>query len=57
MNAGHIAARILKGEDPAQIAPVKPAYADHMTVISRKSAQDFGLAIPDSLADCDCIVD
>lgn len=57
VNAGHIAARILKGEDSAGIAPSQPASADHMTVISRKSAKDFGLTIPDTLADCDCVVD
>lgn len=56
-NAGHIAARILKGEDPASIAPDQPAATDHMTVISRQSAKDFGLTIPDSLADCDCLID
>lgn len=31
MNAGNIAAEILKGKDPKTIAPSRPAYKDHMS--------------------------
>ena len=56
-NAGKIAVRILKGEDPKSIAPSKPAYEDHIMVISRKSAKEFGLEIPAALDNCNCFVD
>lgn len=56
-NAGKIAVRILKGEKPADIAPSKPAYEDHAATISKKAAAAFGMAVPDSLKDCGCIVE
>jgi len=56
-NAGKIAVRILKGEDPKSIAPSKPAYEDHVMVISKKSAKEFGLEIPAALDNCECFVD
>jgi putative ABC transport system substrate-binding protein len=54
-NAGKLAGRILKGEKPADLAPVKPVYEDHAVTISKKAAAAFGMAIPDSFADCNCI--
>lgn len=57
MNAGKIAAEILKGADPKTIAPSRPAYADHAPTISKKAMAAFGVEIPESLADCGCIVD
>lgn len=56
-NAGKIAVRILKGEKPADIAPAKPTYEDHAAMISKKAAAAFGMTIPDSFADCGCIVE
>jgi len=56
-NAGKIAARILKGEKPADIAPSKPAYEDHAAAVSKKAAEAFGMTIPDSFKDCGCIVE
>lgn len=56
-NAGKIAARILKGEKPADIAPSKPTYEDHAAAISKKAAEAFGMAIPDSFKDCGCVVE
>lgn len=56
-NAGKIAARILKGEKPAAIAPSKPTYEDHAATISKKASAAIGMAIPDSFADCNCQVD
>ena len=57
INAGKIAAEILKGKDPKDIAPARPTYADHAPVISKKVMAEFGVEIPASLADCGCIVD
>ena len=57
INAGKIAAEILNGKDPKDIAPSRPAYEDHAPTISKKAMADFGLEIPASLADCGCIVD
>lgn len=57
MNAGKIAAEILKGKDPKTIAPSRPAYEDHAPTISKKAMAAFGIEIPASLADCGCIVD
>ncbi|BCH21128.1 ABC transporter substrate-binding protein [Mesorhizobium sp. L-8-3] len=57
INGGKIAAEILKGKDPKTIAPSRPAYADHAPTISRKTMAAFGVEIPESLADCGCIVD
>lgn len=56
-NAGKLAGRILKGEKPADLAPVKPVYEDHAATLSKKAAAAFGLTIPDSFADCKCIGD
>lgn len=56
-NAGKIAVRVLKGEDISKIAPIKPAYEDFSITISKKAMEAFGAKIPDSFADCKCIVD
>ncbi|MCA0274546.1 MAG: ABC transporter substrate-binding protein [Proteobacteria bacterium] len=57
VNAGKIAAEVLKGKDPKTIAPSRPAYEDHAATISKKAMAAFGIEIPASLADCKCIVD
>lgn len=58
VNAGKIAAEILKGKDPKTIAPVNPAYEDHAPTISKKAAEGFGMTIPEDLAkSCNCVVD
>lgn len=49
-NAGRIAARILKGEKPAAIAPHRPGPEDYSTVISRKQAAQWKVEVPASLA-------
>jgi putative ABC transport system substrate-binding protein len=55
--AGEMAVRILKGEAAENIAPKGPRFEDHIRVISKSSMAELGAAIPDSFADCDCIVD
>lgn len=55
--AGSIAVRALNGEALADIAPVSPAYEDHAITISKRAMDALGAAIPDSFADCGCIVE
>lgn len=56
-NAGKIAVQMLNGAEASSIAPSKPAYEDHIMVISKKAAKEFGLEIPAALDDCGCFVD
>ena len=49
-NAGRIAARILKGEKPAAIAPHRPAPEDFSLVISRKQAAQWKVEVAPALA-------
>lgn len=55
--AGKLAVRALNGEDLATIAPSSPAAEDHSIVISKKAMAAIGRPIPDSFADCGCIVE
>ncbi len=48
-NAGRIAARILKGEKPAAIAPHRPTAEDFSLVISRKQLAQWKMEAPPSL--------
>ena len=57
VNAGKIAARILKGADPKTIAPSKPAIEDHETVVSRKALKAFNMKETPAIAACNCLVD
>jgi putative ABC transport system substrate-binding protein len=56
-NAGLIALKVLEGADPQSIPPVRPAYEDHAPVISKRGLAAFGIALPDGLANCGCLVD
>jgi len=49
-NAGRIAARILKGEKPAAIAPHRPGPEDYSIVISRKQLAQWKIEVPAALA-------
>ena len=49
-NAGRIAARILKGEKPAAIAPHRPGPDDYSLVISRKQAAQWKVDVAPGLA-------
>ncbi|KSV74436.1 hypothetical protein N182_27735 [Sinorhizobium sp. GL2] len=55
--AGQIAVRILKGEAPSTIPPSYPTPEDQSIMISKKAMERIGITIPQSLADCGCIVD
>jgi len=54
--AGKIALRALNGEPLANIAPVSPAYEDHQITISKHAMEAIGKTIPDSFANCGCVV-
>lgn len=56
-NAAKLAAKILKGEKPGNLAPVKPAYADHVPVISKKRWDQLGIMLPEDLKGCGCFTD
>ena len=57
INAGKIAARILKGADPKTIAPSKPSLEDHETVVSRKALKAFNMKETPAITACNCLVD
>lgn len=54
--AGRIAARLLKGEDAASIAPWKPSAAEHHPLVSEVRLKALGMTLPDALANCNCLV-
>ncbi|XSC47647.1 ABC transporter substrate-binding protein [Bradyrhizobium sp. RDT10] len=55
--AGKIAGRILKGEDPAKIAPYRATAAEHVPLISARKLKALDMTQPASLADCKCVID
>ena len=57
VNAGKIAARILKGADPKSIAPSKPSLEDHETLVSRKALKAYNMKETPEIAACNCLVD
>jgi putative ABC transport system substrate-binding protein len=57
VNAGQIAARILKGADPRTIPVSVPTFKDHAPMISQRGLTAFNLTLPASLANCGCLVD
>jgi len=54
--AGHIAGRILKGEDPANIPPYRATAAEHRPVINSAKLKALGLSLPPDLAGCKCTI-
>ena len=57
VNTGAIAAKVLKGADPATIAPMRPSYEEHVAKINKKVMAELGVPLPDSLKDCNCFVE
>jgi putative ABC transport system substrate-binding protein len=55
--AGRIAGRILKGADPADIAPYRPTAAEHVPLINAKKMKALDIALPAGLSDCKCLVE
>jgi len=52
-----IVERILNGAKVSEIPPSVPTAQDYKTVISRSQLEKLGIALPASLADCNCLVD
>lgn len=48
-NAGIIAAKVLRGEEVSNIAPLYPKPEDHHGVISKKLSTEFGIKIPSNV--------
>jgi putative ABC transport system substrate-binding protein len=56
-NAGKLAAAILKGKKPSELAVWRAGPNDREVVISAKRMQALGLSLPDSLKSCNCVVE
>ncbi len=55
--AGLLAAQILNGAKPSELANYKPSPADHSAVISGKRLKQSGKELPAALADCKCVAE
>ncbi|WP_454740172.1 ABC transporter substrate-binding protein [Cupriavidus necator] len=55
--AAQLAAKILDGKRPSELAPVKPGPQDYTTLISRRKLTQLGRPIPASMESCNCFVD
>ncbi|QEZ44373.1 ABC transporter substrate-binding protein [Cupriavidus oxalaticus] len=55
--AAQLAAKILDGKRPSELAPLKPGPNDYTTLISRKKLAQLGKPLPASMASCNCFVD
>jgi putative ABC transport system substrate-binding protein len=56
-HAGKLAGQILKGADPASLAPLRPTAAEQFGLISRKRLEALGMGVPEGLRECKCLVD
>jgi putative tryptophan/tyrosine transport system substrate-binding protein len=54
--AGLMAARILKGAKPSEIANYRPTAADDSPLLNGRRMKEMGLTLPASLAGCNCVV-
>ncbi|MXY33472.1 MAG: ABC transporter substrate-binding protein [Boseongicola sp. SB0664_bin_43] len=52
--AGLRAARILDGEPVSAVDVYRPSPEDHSATISARYMEEFGMTLPDALADCGC---
>lgn len=57
VNAGAVAARLLRGEDPVAIPVALPTPEDHLMRISAQGMASLGLTLPETLKDCGCVVE
>jgi putative tryptophan/tyrosine transport system substrate-binding protein len=57
MAAGRMAGRILKGADPASIAPYRASASEHERLVSKRKLQTLGMTLPTALADCKCVIE
>ena len=49
VNAAALAAKILKGQKPSDLAPIYPKLEDHHGCVNLKQAQAFGINVPTGL--------
>ncbi|MEO7938670.1 MAG: ABC transporter substrate-binding protein [Burkholderiaceae bacterium] len=56
VNVGKLAAEILRGKSPASMPVSTPSAADHEVKISGVRMKDLGLTLPESLKNCNCVV-
>ncbi|MCC6006295.1 MAG: hypothetical protein JJU40_01305 [Rhodobacteraceae bacterium] len=56
-NAGLLVGAILEGASPSELANHRPGPDDHTAMISARRMAQLGLTLPESMADCDCVVD
>lgn len=56
-NSGLLAAQILNGAKPSDLANSRPAIDEHIPLISAKRLEAAGMTLPDALADCDCVAE
>jgi len=56
-HAGSLAAQLLDGKKPAQLAPIVPGPDDYNVLINRKKLAKLKVDIPAEFADCNCFVD
>lgn len=55
--AGDLAVQIFNGADPATLPVAKLEAGDHIARINRGQMDALGLSLPESLKDCDCVVE
>ncbi len=53
--AGLRAARILDGEPVSAVDVYRPSPEDHSATVSAKYMEEFGMTLPEALADCGCV--
>jgi len=56
-HAATIAAQLLQGKRPPELAPIVPGPADYNTLINRKKLAKLGRTLPAEFENCDCFVD
>lgn len=56
-NSGLLAAEILNGAKPSELANSRPSIGEHIPLISARRMAEMGMELPAALADCDCVVE
>jgi len=56
-HAGTLAAQLLGGKKPSELAPIVPGAEDYNVLINRKKLAKLKVDLPAEFADCNCFVD
>ena len=56
IKTGMVAAKVLGGQSPADIAPIRMRYEDHVPKVNVKLVKQLGLSVPAEFNDCNCLV-